>query len=88
MTVSTYQKVESISTRLNQDAYRLQMSGRKTPLKQFNPCPKSLQLLEDRRNGVHFGTSLMLAAMTPCPCHSGASQDDLFEMCQPPAPAG
>jgi hypothetical protein len=82
MTTSTYQKVERISTRLNQDAYRLQMSGRKKPLKQFNPCPKSLQLLEDRREGKHFGTSLMLAAMTPCPCHPNASQDDLFDMAQ------
>jgi hypothetical protein len=79
--LSVYDKIQNACHQLNADAYTLQVSGRKTKLRHFSPCEKSLVLLACLRENTHFGTAMMQASMTHCLCHNGLSEDGLYAMC-------
>jgi hypothetical protein len=78
--VPTYDKIQNAAHRLNADAYRLQMKGRDKPLKHFDPCPRSLVLLDCLREAGHLGTAMANASLTCCDCHPGLDLDGLYKM--------
>ena len=73
-------KIQNACFQLNHDAYVLQSKNKKH-LRQFTPCQKSLVLLDCLREGTHFGTAMMTASLTWCPCHNGLSEDNLYALC-------
>ena len=68
-----------IANHLNADAYRQQMERRRSPLKQFNPCPKALHFTAAlNQHPLPPSTVVIFAASTtPCTCHSSYSALDL-----------
>lgn len=68
-----------IANELNKKAYFDQMKHRRSPLRQFNPCPKALQFTA-ALNLQPLPPSIVLintAALTPCSCHPGMGALDL-----------
>ena len=76
---SVYHKLQKTCARLNADAYRLQSTGRR--VRQFNPCPKSLILIEEcRKPRPLLLPSLEQAALEICQCHPDFGAYELLEI--------
>lgn len=68
-----------IANQLNSEAYRQQMKHRRSPLKQFNPCPKALQFTAALNLQPLPPSTVLIntAALTPCSCHPDMGALDL-----------
>ena len=72
------QRYSWMANELNKKAYQDQIKGRRSPLKQFYPCPKALQFTAALNVRPLPPTSVLLhaAALTVCECHPGVGEID------------
>ena len=79
--MTRFQMCENAASRLQREAYALQMRGRSTPLRNFYPCAKGLVYTAEMGRGCKRPQSsvTMEAALTHCDCHSGLGETELIK---------
>ena len=72
---------ENAASRLQREAYEIQIGGRSKPLKQFNPCAKGLVYTAEIGNGNTRQQILVTqeATITFCNCHKNLTERDLID---------